>query len=118
MTLSKNTWYGIIVATIVAAALITTYHARVAQKAEKEQAMVYQLSQLREAVQLYLTTHKALPKELKEALVVSRDGKAVTMQWGFEKDTSGNPVDPFGTPYAFNGKNGWVSSRSQGYESW
>lgn len=118
MTFSKKTWYGIILAAVVAAFLVTGYHVRVAQKAEKERAMIYQLSQLREAVQLYLTTHKAMPTELKSALAIARDGKAVAIQWGFQKDAAGNPVDPFGVPYAFNGKNGWVSSRTQGYESW
>lgn len=118
MTFSKQTWYGIILATIVAAVLMTGYHVRVAQKAEKEQAMIYQLSQLREAVQLYLVSHKALPTELKSALVVTRDGKAVPIEWSFQKDAAGNPVDPFGAPYAFNSKKGWVSSKTQGYEAW
>lgn len=118
MTFSKKTWYGIICATVVALFLITGYHFRLAQKAEREQAMIYQLSQLREAVQIYLLSHKAMPTELKAALVVTKDGKVVPIQWSFEKDAAGNPVDPFGAPYAFNSKKGWVSSKTQGYESW
>lgn len=118
MTFSKKTWYGIIGATVVVAFLLTGFNIRGEQKAQKEYAMIYQLKQLREAVQIYQITNKSLPPELKAALVVSRDGKAVPIQWSFKKDSAGNPVDPFGTPYAFNGKSGWVSSKTHGYESW
>lgn len=118
MTFSKKTWYGIICATVVVLFLITGMNIRGEQKAQKEYSMIYQLKQLRDAVQIYRVTNKALPPELKASLVVTKDGKVVPIQWAFKKDATGNPVDPFGAPYVFNAKNGWVSSKTPGYESW
>lgn len=118
MTLSKQHWYGIIAATIVVALGITGFRIQTEQKSEKEQAMIFQLKQLREAVSLYEVTHKAKPAELKAAMVVTIDGKAVPIQWSVKKDGTGNPVDPFGMPYQFDKKSGWVTSRTAGYESW
>lgn len=118
MTLSKQHWYGIIVAAIVVALGISGFRIMGAQKLEKEQAMIFQLKQLREAVKLYEVTHKTKPADLKAAMVVTIDGKVVPIQWPIQKDGTGNPVDPFGTPYQFDKKSGWVTSRSAGYESW
>jgi hypothetical protein len=97
---------------------IAGFNIRAAQKAEKEQAMIFQLKQLREAVQIYTKAQKIMPPELKAALVVTVDGKAVPIQWSFQKTAAGDPVDPFGTPYQFERKTGWVKSGTQGYESW
>ncbi|PIR21182.1 MAG: hypothetical protein COV45_00110 [Deltaproteobacteria bacterium CG11_big_fil_rev_8_21_14_0_20_47_16] len=118
MTLSKQNWYSIIVAAIVVAVGFAGFNIHAARKAEKEQAMIYQLKQLREAVQLYEMVQKAKPIDLKAAMVVTIDGKVVPIQWAFEKDASGNPLDPFGAPYRFDTKSGWVKSGTAGYESW
>ncbi len=118
MALSKNNWYGVILAAVVVALGIAGFNINTAQKAEKEQAMIFQLKQLREAVQIYAKTQKIMPPELKAALVVAVDGKAVPIQWSFQKDAAGNPVDPFGAAYQLDKKTGWVKSGTQGYESW
>lgn len=118
MTLSKKSWYGIIAVAVVVALGIAGFNIRAAQKAENEQAMIFQLKQLREAVQIYVKTQKALPPDLKAAMVVSIGGKVVPIQWSFQKDASGNPVDPFGAAYQYDKKTGQVLSSSKGYESW
>ncbi len=118
MTLTKQHWYGIILAAIVVALGFAAFNIQAARKAEKEQAMIYQLKQLREAVELYEKVQKAKPAELKAAMVVTINGKVVPIQWTFQKDASGNPLDPFGVPYQFDKKSGWVKSGSKGYESW
>lgn len=118
MTLSKQHWYGILLAVIVVALGIAGFRIQAAQKIEKEQAMIFELKQLREAVQLYEVVNKTRPSELKAAMIVTVNGKAVPIQWSVKKDGTGNPVDPFGAPYQFDQKSGWVTSRTAGYESW
>lgn len=118
MALSKNNWYGIIVAAIVVAFGIAGYQIRTAQKAENERAMIFQLSQLREAVQIYAKNQKTMPPDLKSVMVVTMGGKVVPIQWPFQKDAAGSPMDPFGAPYQLDKKTGWVKSGTPGYESW
>lgn len=118
MTLNKKNWYSIIAVAVVVALGLAGFNIHRAQKAEDEQAMIFQLKQLREAVQIFVKTQKTLPPELKSVLVVSVGGKAVPIQWSFQKDASGNPVDPFGMAYQYDKKTGRVLSSSQGYESW
>lgn len=118
MTLTKTHWYGIIAGALVLAmgfAGVNIYNAR---KAEKEKAMIFQLKQLRTAVQIFEMTQKAKPGELTAAMVVSVGGKGVPIQWTMTKDSKGAPLDPFGKPYQYDKKTGWVSSGSKGYESW
>lgn len=118
MTLTKTHWYGIIAGAMVLAmgfAGVNIYNAR---KAEKEQAMIYQLKQLRTAVQIFEMTQKAKPGDLPAAMVISVEGKGVPVQWTMAKDSKGVPLDPFGKPYQYNKSTGWVSSATQGYESW
>lgn len=118
MTLTKQNWYGIIAVVVILALGLAGFNIRAARKAENERAMIYQLKQLREAVQIYVKTQKVMPQDLKAVLVVSINGKAVPIQWSFQKDASGNPEDPFGVAYQYDKKTGRVVSASNGYESW
>lgn len=118
MTISRKQWYIVIIVAVAAALGIAGYNIQTAKKAANEQAMIYQLKQLRTAVQIYEKMQKSLPSELKTVMTVTVNGKAVPIQWTLQKDTAGNLVDPFGGLYQYDKKSGWVKSGTQGYESW
>lgn len=118
MTLTKTHWYGILIGVIILAAGLAGVNIYKAGKAEKERAMIYQLNQLRSAVQIFEMSQKSKPADLSAAMAISVGGKAVPIEWNMSKDSKGTPLDPFGRPYQYDKKSGWVSSTSQGYENW
>ncbi|MBI4126105.1 MAG: hypothetical protein HY465_01290 [Deltaproteobacteria bacterium] len=67
-------------------------------KVTKGQLLMHELSMLRSSIALSKTTKKANPKNL--------------------QDVSEIVVDPFGSPYHYDAERGWVSSTTEGYESW
>ena len=56
--MTRRKWYAVVVLAIVASFGITLLAAQSAKKAENERAMLFELKQLRTAVQLYFSNNK------------------------------------------------------------
>ena len=78
-----------------------------------------ELSMLRSSISLYSVLNSKLPKsldELKNSTYTIDDVQKPYIE--FFNDTNQDLIDPFGKPYSYNPKKGWVSSASEGYERW
>jgi len=115
--MTRRKWYTAIVLAVVASFGITLLAAQSAKKAENERAMLFELKQLRTAVQLHLNNNKQLPQDLSAALS-SNYNTSHPIEWSFTRNEQGVPVDPFGATYQYNPQTGWVASSTPGYESW
>lgn len=88
----------------------------------KGKVMLAELANIRSAITTYKTLNKANPPSL-EALA--------KLNYSFEPGQIGRPylekvnldekgqiLDPFGNPYKYDNKTGWVVSSSRGYKRW
>lgn len=93
-------------------------------KLAKETALRVELSNMRTSVILYLTLNRRYPESLKN---MTNEGYALPTGNGHIKykylegmavDGNGDLLDPFGSPFTYEKKKGWVKSSTKGYESW
>lgn len=112
-----------IIAVVLVAALVVAlgiYSKR--DSVRKGKLLLSELNNVRAAVTMYKTLNKTNPPSL-EALA--------KLNYSFEPGQAGKPylegvkinnagkvVDPFGNPYNYDTKAGWVFSSSKGYEKW
>lgn len=115
--MSRTKWYIAIVTVIgllCGSAGVSVYFER---KSNNEQAMIFQLQQLRSIILMYVKTHDTPPETLAQAMEAQYDfGQPI--QWKFKRGTAGEFVDPFGYRYQYNVATGWVHSSAPGYEEW
>lgn len=92
------------------------------QKAYKQRALYYQLMLMRQGISLFTVMEKRAPESLVELAVSSfkmPDG-SVSHRYveRFPVTPEGQLLDPFGNPYKYDKKMGWVMSSTPGYEFW
>lgn len=114
--MTRKKWYMVIGLAVVIAVGMTAVSIQSARKSEKEQQLIFQLKQLRSAVQIYAKIRGNKPPDLSTAMEAKyKFGQPI--QWKMERDAKGNPIDPFGNRYRY-GPTGWVQSSTPGYETW
>jgi type II secretory pathway pseudopilin PulG len=122
-----------------------TYYQR-ATRVIKEYAIISELSNIRTSMLLYFVINKRYPKSLKQMmsekiilpfhpfydaeslkgiagkeLPLQGTGSIVIDRSYLEKlslDDEGNLIDPFGSPYRYDSKQGRIWSSTEGYRSW
>lgn len=91
-------------------------------KAQKSEALMRDLSQLRSAVTLYKMVKKENPTNLERLASETYNlapGEATKPFLATLKPAvAGQFLDPFGNAYAYDQQKGWVHSTSRGFENW
>jgi len=92
------------------------------QKAYKQRALYYQLMLMRQGINLFNVTEKRLPDSLTELAVSSFKMPDSNVNHRYIErlpvSPDGSLLDPFGNPYKYDKKLGWVMSVTPGYEFW
>ena len=92
------------------------------QKAYKQRALYYQLMILRQGINLFTIMEKKMPQNLVELAVgkfkLPGDDASHRYVERFPMAPDGQVLDPFGNPYKYDPKLGWVMSMTPGYEFW
>jgi len=118
---AKFEW--VIIAVVLVAAIVVAfgiYGKR--DNLNKSKLLISELENVRSAVQMYKTMNKANPPSLTSL---------TKLNYSFEPGQAGRPylnsnavnskgdmVDPFGNPYKYDNKTGWVVSTTKGFEKW
>jgi hypothetical protein len=88
----------------------------------REKALLYELSLLRQGVGGFTMMEKRKPANLIELATSSYrlpgDASARRFVDRVIVNDKGEIIDPFGHPFAYNGKKGWVFSTTPGYDQW
>ncbi len=92
------------------------------QKVYKQKALHYQLMILRQGVNMYNLVNRDFPDNLAKLATSTyrlpgEDINRVYIE-RFPISTNGKLLDPFGNPYAYEQKHGWVMSTTPGYDYW
>ena len=113
----------VIIAVVLVAAIVVAFGIYTKRdNLSKSKMLISDLENIRSAVQMYKTMNKANPPSL----------TALTkLNYSFEPGQAGKPyleskalnekgniVDPFGNPYKYDSKTGWVVSETKGFEKW
>ena len=115
--MTRKGWYTVVAIVVLAVLGVTSVAIHLAGKRENERAMIYQLQQLRYAVQIFVKVHRKTPPTWAAAMDAQYNF-GQPFRWKFKRDATGSPIDPFGTPYDYDPKSGWISSRTEDYEEW
>jgi len=115
--------YEIVIVVLVVALVIAFAPGLYAAKSKvfNDKRMITEISATRSGVTLYMTLNKKRPANLETLFKTTYNagGKAKRPYLDqITTNTSGQPVDPFGKPYAYDARRGLVSSASSGYEKW
>jgi hypothetical protein len=89
-------------------------------KIEKSNMLINEMSALRSAILLYkIVNHKNVP-DLAVLATTEYNMGGVERPYieHLPMDKSGKIIDPFGNPYLYDSKSGWVSSSTRGCERW
>lgn len=97
----------VVILAVVAAGVL--YRKRVTTL--KEEALLAELTYLRTAIVLYQQTNHSHPRTLQ---ALQEHGALESLP----KNERGDIVDPFGAPYIYNPKTGWVATSGKGYKEW
>jgi len=118
---AKFEW--VIIAVVLVAAIVVAFGIYTKRdNLGKSKLLISELEGLRSAVQMYKTMNKANPPSL----------TALTkLNYSFEPGQAGKPylnssnitekgdvLDPFGNPYKYDNRTGWIVSTSKGFEKW
>lgn len=110
----------IIIIAAVAAVAVGIYAAQ--NKAAKGEILMSELEAMRLAVMTYKTLNKTNPPDLatltKATYVFTPGENPRPFLTEVQTNAEGKIVDPFGNPYKYNRKEGWVKSTTSGYEHW
>jgi len=112
-----------IIAVVLIAAIVVAFGIYTKRDGVRKGKVLFsELENIRSAVTMYKTLNKANPPSL-EALTKlnysfepGQPGKPYLEKVKMGKE--GNVLDPFGNPYKYDSKNGWVTSATKGYDKW
>lgn len=89
-------------------------------KLGKMRLLIQELSMLRSGITHFMMVKRHMPPALDD--LVKETYKAGDLELPFvdhmPKSNKGETVDPFGSPYRYDPKNGWVASSTRGFEKW
>jgi hypothetical protein len=92
------------------------------KKGAEQKVLMYQLLSLRTSLNLFKSVMSRNPSDLKElgTAVFKFPGDADDRRFlnGPVLDAKGAVLDPFGNPYDYDPKTGWVRSTTPGYTYW
>ncbi len=112
----------IILIVILAGAVVAFGINRAQSKAEKGNLLISELEQIRSAVTMYKTLNKSNPPDLVSLTKMSytfAPGEAPKNYLAnIKENKKGQLIDPFGNPYKYDTKSGWVSCMTEGYSKW
>ena len=110
----------VVIAVLTLGIMIASIHFE--RKLSNQKSLFYQLQAIRTAVSLYKVINNTLPSDL-YALFESEyefAGENVPRRYlqGATVDDKRHILDPFGSPYNYDARTGWVRSVTSGYEYW
>lgn len=92
------------------------------QRVLKQKSLFYQLMVTRQGINLFTMIEKRFPESLVELGIASykMPGDNIDHRYidRFPINSEGAVLDPFGNPYKYDKKLGWVQSMTEGYEFW
>ena len=92
------------------------------QRVYKQRALHYQLTILRQGIKMFDLVEKKYPDSLLRLATtsygVSGEEPARFYIVNFPISSNGQLLDPFGNPYKYDAKKGWVMSSTPGYPFW
>jgi hypothetical protein len=115
--------YEILLVTIVVAlsvAIAVGIYAR-RTTVDDGRAMIDELFVLRRGIVLYHTLRGVHPSSLEvlaSETYLDGERKEVLFVERLHRDDSGRIIDPFGNPYSYEPRAGWLKSSTEGYEQW
>jgi len=118
----KRKGYEIVIVAVVIVLSVSLgaglYSARV--NVQKSNLLTQELSMIRSSVALYKMMNHKNPESLKE--LTSETYEADSTRRAYLDRLPASPeglfVDPFGKPYLYDSKSGWVRSGTANYERW
>lgn len=89
-------------------------------KVNKSRLLIQELSMFRSSVTLFQMINRKVPKSLDELANSSYEVDSTMRPYVEFLHRSGDGViiDPFGNPYSYDPKGGWVASTTSGYLRW
>lgn len=117
----RSTFELIVVIAVVAFTVVMgagIYAKRV--ELQKSELMIHELAMLRSSLALYKIVNHQNAGSLAELAQGEYDVDGAWRPYvdRLPPSDDGDILDPFGSPYAYDKKTGWVSSTSSGYERW
>lgn len=109
--------YKVVAVAVLLVLALTGVAIHFARKSEKERALIYQLQQLRVAVQIFIKVNHQKPPTL-SSVIDAQYNFGHPWRWRFERDSAGTPLDPFGNPFKYDPDSGWISPQTPDYENW
>lgn len=112
----------VVIVIVVAVVLAVGLYSR-RGKVQNDKILMNELSAMRTSVSLYVTLNKEMPASLKDLTM-----KTYNLGDGVQKpyldgiaskiDAAGKFMDPYGNPYGYDPRKGFVYSTTKGYEKW
>lgn len=113
---------AILVIVIAAGVALSAYVLMERGKVAKERQMSGELNTFRAGIALYTMVNKEKPATFKDLLSGTYEVGSSQLPYvvGVKGDAmkDGKPVDPFGNPYSYDARKGWVYSSTEGYRDW
>ena len=119
----RPAWEWIVFIGVIAFSLALVVSTYMFQKnSAKQHALHYQLQLLRTAELLYASVNRELPETLERMAegTFRLPGDDTTRRYLEYPPmiVGGKIMDPFGNPYTYDPKAGWIKSSTPGYEFW
>lgn len=119
----RSVWENVLLVVVFLAILGFLAHSYfLEQKVYKQKALQYQLIIMRQGIMMFNMVERRYPTSLIElaASTYRLPGEKVNRRYveRFPIDKDGGILDPFGSPYTYDAKMGWVRSSTPGYEYW
>jgi len=121
MKAKRSLWEIIVVAVVVALTVImgaAIYARRV--DALKSRLLMHELAMLRSSAMLYIIINHERAESLGDLKSGRFEAGGVVHGYvdSLPGSGDGEAIDPFGNPYRYDSKSGWVSSTTEGFEHW
>jgi len=111
----------VLISVVVALALalgVGLYSGR--SKVKKSQLLIQELSMLRSSVSLYNMINRHLPANLEGLVDSTYQVNSLSRPYVefVHRSGDGKIIDPFGNPYSYDSRSGWVCSTTSNYSRW
>lgn len=118
----KRAAYEYVIIFIVIALTVTLGAAIYAGRAKVRRGnlLIRELGMMRSSITLYKLINRANPESLEELGSSTYEVDSTPRFYidSIPRDSDGDIVDPFGTPYNYKQQTAWVWSGTPGYENW